>query len=383
MKACPRCNYEIHKDLTECPNCGVVFTKWYAAHPSSLITKDKYSHNINQTAESTWKLLIKTLLPVATVIFCIAWLVFRFWSGGFTPEHTAEVLIHDSEMGGRALERGYSWGDSIFVPLRKISSNYRLLDERNSQRVAMLLVKNSSQTSLALAEELYRRKGNYEKLVGAVGLAAHGELPMQEFESTGFLHQILEHAAGRSQYGPIGIMIIDDQAEIELALIAAKYSMNKNSVNDILAIIQKRPLPYFQHAYAADALGAIGDGQALPALEDAMRATDFSALPNAFCALILLSDKQAVPLAINRITPEIRGKNSEFLIPKLEEVTGQKFGFDQNRWKKWWTSNKNQFEPIDIPCKQDIYRNSKVSHAHHHPTGDTMSEVGCIADCGI
>lgn len=35
MKLCPRCSHEVQEDQAECPNCGVIFAKWDAAHSSS------------------------------------------------------------------------------------------------------------------------------------------------------------------------------------------------------------------------------------------------------------------------------------------------------------------------------------------------------------
>ncbi|MGB7951574.1 MAG: hypothetical protein WCH75_28145 [Candidatus Binatia bacterium] len=73
-------------------------------------------------------------------------------------------------------------------------------------------------------------------------------------------------------------------------------------------------------------------------MEEAMRAPDFYALPNAFRALISLNNKQAIPLAIDRITPEIEHKNAGFLVHELEAVTGKSFGFDKARWREWWAT---------------------------------------------
>ena len=72
-----------------------------------------------------------------------------------------------------------------------------------------------------------------------------------------------------------------------------------------------------------------------------MRSDDFYALPNAFLALIALSDVNAIPLAIDRISPEIKDKNSGFVVQELEKATGQKYGFDKNKWKQWWAAQSN------------------------------------------
>lgn len=295
------------------------------------------------------------IIGFISITACVWCVIYEIWSGGFTPNQVASVLINDADMGGRALSKAIFFKDSIFPSLRVISENYKRLNSRNSERVATLLIKNDSPTSLKLANELYSRKGNIERLVGSVGLAAHGKLPAKDFQKNGFLHEILERVAGRDQYGPNGMLIINDQDEIELALIAAKYAKSKDSVSDIVAIIQKEPLPYFEHAMASDALGKIGDVTAIPFLEASMKSKNFYALPNAFCALVLLSDNQAIPLAIDRITPDIKGRNSQDIIKKLEEVTGKHFGFSQEEWRQWLRKNKNHITSNHEPCIQDDY----------------------------
>ena len=63
----------------------------------------------------------------------------------------------------------------------------------------------------------------------------------------------------------------------------------------------------------------------------------FTAVSEAFHALIALGERQAVPLAIERISPEPELYNTR-LVEEIKTVTGTNHGFDKGRWKKWWRS---------------------------------------------
>ncbi len=285
----------------------------------------------------SWKLVKRVVLLSATLSGMV-WFTLPFWFGGVTPAQTAQILIQDRKFGMRALGMGNYWGDKIFNPLREASNNFHRLDNRNAFWVAELLAKNQSARSVELSLELYKRDDLTSKLVGAIGLAAHNQLPKDAFQQHGELQKILVSEEYLYRPDSSGKKWYADTSIIELTLVAAKYARSSDSVPDIIALIEKRPLPYWVHAQAAKALGAIGDSRAILPLENAMRSSDFNALPDAFRALITLSSKQAVPLAIERISPEIQGKNSGFLVKELEVVTGKNFGLDQARWKEWWAT---------------------------------------------
>jgi hypothetical protein len=291
-----------------------------------------------------WKLIKRVLLLSAT-LSGIVWFTSPFWFGGVTPAQTAQILIQDRKSGMRALGMGNYWGDKIFNPLREASNNFNLLNNRNAFWVAELLAKNKSARSEELSLELYKRDALTLKLVGAIGLAGHSKLPKEAFQQDGELQKIL--VSEEYLYSPdsSGKKWYADTSLIELTLVAAKYAKSSDSVPDIIALIEKRPLSYWVHAYAARALGAIGDPRAILPLENAMRSSDFNALPEAFRALITLSSERAVPLAIERISPEIQGKNSGFLVKELEAVTGKSFGSDQARWKEWWATQDATAKP--------------------------------------
>jgi HEAT repeat protein len=274
-----------------------------------------------------------------TLVAAFALLTSGVWYPGVTPGQSARILIEDRKFGGRALGMAHLWGDSVLAPLREVSKDFTLLDNRNSLRTAEVLARNGSPKGLEISLQLYKSESIYQKLVGAVGLAAHSKLPDEEFLQHGFIYDLLTN--DKHIYAPDGQAgKFVDATPVELALVAAKYARNEHSVPPILALINKRNVPYSIHAKACDALAEIGDRSAIAVLESAMQADDFYALPEAFQALSKLGDERAVPLAISRISPEIENKNSGFLVQELEAATGKRFGSDKQKWQQWWEKNR-------------------------------------------
>ena len=258
---------------------------------------------------------------------------------------SARILIEDRKFGMRALGMCHYWGDQVIEPIREASDNFRRLNIRNAFWVAEFLAKNQSSQSDELSLELYRRDTLIPRLAGAIGLAAHNKLPKDAFQQDSEFRRILTGEEYPYRTDSSGKEWHTDTGILELTLIAAKYAQSRDSVPEVIALIEKRPLPYGVHAYAADSLGAIGDQRAVQPLEAAMQSPDFHALPNAFRALVALSSGRAVPLAIERISPEIQDMNSGFLVNELEVATGKNFGFDQARWKEWWAAQEVTTKP--------------------------------------
>ena len=87
-----------------------------------------------------------------------------------------------------------------------------------------------------------------------------------------------------------------------------------------------------------------GHKDAVPVLRDCLASADFHALSEAFRALITLGDKEAVPLAILRVSPELKNYNSGFVVKELKKVTGKSYGYDREDWQRWWDSVKESWQ---------------------------------------
>jgi HEAT repeat protein len=94
------------------------------------------------------------------------------------------------------------------------------------------------------------------------------------------------------------------------------------------------------HGAAAEALGRTGGADAIRVLEAAMKSPSFGDTRAGFRALIKAKSPNAIPLAISRLDPEVEATTGGWLVPELEQVTGQHLGDDPSRWRAWWQSTQ-------------------------------------------
>lgn len=248
-------------------------------------------------------------------------------SSGSTPESTAQILIHDRKFGFRALEKAKSYDDSIIVAIQAASNDFEDLDNRNAFWVADVLGARSSALSISTAAKLYASNVELQFLVGAIALAANNQLN-DAFSPTSKVLKVL----GSSSRSP----------EIELAIIALEKTKDVRAVPYLIKILKNTSYGYWVQARSCHALEEIGDSGSIVALEEALKEPSFHALPKAFKALVKLGSRNAVPLAISRVSPELEGTNAEDLIKELEKSTGKNFGFDRSAWETWWATEGSQ-----------------------------------------
>lgn len=275
------------------------------------------------------KTLIRILKALLAVIALgvLAFQALIFYLPGITPKQAARILVHDRKFGGRSIGRCIFFGDRVLPHLKNESDDYALLDDRNSSWVAEVLGSVRTEPSLAVLQELYSRPGGYPKLVGAIGLGMHGRFT-DPIDDSSFLVQCLR--------GDLPDM---DKTQIELAAVAAGKIGRKEAVPYLLEALEKPQNDYGIYAHLAEGLGDLGDRRAVEPLKRCMKDENFHALPQAFRALIALGEKEAVPLAIARITPEMQETNPGLVEDELSKVTGQDFGFDRQRWEAWWAEH--------------------------------------------
>jgi hypothetical protein len=137
---------------------------------------------------------------------------------------------------------------------------------------------------------------------------------------------------------------LEGDAEIELAILALGWTKDQGALPCLLDLLNEHPLKYGYHEKACQAVARIGSPIAIPVLQRCLESEEFHALPYAFRALITLGDRNAVPLAIARVSPELRGRSSGRVVDELKRVTGESFGYDKSDWSSWWSSVENDWE---------------------------------------
>ncbi len=279
------------------------------------------------------KLLFAVIIVIVVVATFIGFVIYSSFGPGITKSNTAKILVHDAKFGMRSTQKAIRHGDRILPLIKKESNNYEKLNGRNSFWIAEVLGQIQTEQSRAILIDLYSRSNTLHRLVGALGLASHGGYT-EPINKQSFLAQVILNDSGRT--------------ESYLAIIALGKTKDKNALPFLLDILKKRRIGYWNHAYSCEAIARIGSKEAVPILRECLKDNNFHALPQAFRALITLGDKQAVPLAIARITPAIKNYNSGFIVKKLKKVTGRNFGYKREAWQEWWNSVKDKWE---IPHK--------------------------------
>lgn len=264
-------------------------------------------------------------------VFTYAWIV--MFGPGITKQQTAGILVGDYKLGARARWKAIWHGDRILPFIVAKSANFERLNHRNSFWIADVLGQIRTEKSRAILFDLFNRTNRLARLTGAIGLLQQGAFP-EPITPESFLVQTVRDAT--------------NQVETKLAIIALGHSRDTNALPCLLALLERKPSDYWYHAYACEAVARIGSPEAIPVLRECLRNENFYALPQAFRALIALGDREAVPLAINRISPEIRHKNSGFVVRELRRVTGKSYGHDRAAWQRWWQSVEGSWQ---IPKK--------------------------------
>jgi hypothetical protein len=93
---------------------------------------------------------------------------------------------------------------------------------------------------------------------------------------------------------------------------------------------------------AVYALGELKDPRAVEPLIEALKDKDWSVRKRAVEALGKLKDPRAVEPLIEALKDEVWNVRRS-AADALQEITGQHFGRDPEKWQKWWEENKGRF----------------------------------------
>lgn len=323
----------------------------------TLITETPILKALYKEVNIGWKRTIKLSIGInvssyfAVILLEFGLLFIFVFLPPITPKSAAKALVEGRDFGDSGVAMANRFGDSIIDPLIQYSKDFSLLNGRNSSRIAEVLGKNKSVKSNEILVSLWNRENPYARLVGAIGLAQHHEFP-KKLDADSFLIQHvqdwIEYQRGKPstdspQFGEWMMNEAEVKSKADLSILALSYIGDSKALPHILTVLRLRGVEYWTHATACEAVARIASTDAIPVLEDCLKSPDFSALPYAFRALITLNDKQAIPLAIARVTPEIKNYNSGFVVKELSMVTGKDFGYNREQWQSWWKSNEQSW----------------------------------------
>jgi hypothetical protein len=289
---------------------------------------------------------LKTIILVAMVSICSNNAYAQMWQLGFTkqsPEATAKTLVNNRLFGGGSAKYAIEYGDTIIPLIKSESNNFEKLDNRNSFWIAEVLGSIDTQLARSTLRDLYAEKESMRRLVGAIGLYKLGE-QLEPIDDDSFLVTTIRGKRSTRTEGGLGVPGELDSDNKELAIIALGYSKSESVLPTLHEVLTIRPRPYWIHAHACEALARIKSSKSIPVLQDCLQDPQFYALPQAYRAATCLGDKEATHLAIERISKEIEGKNSGFVIDELQLVTGKWWnGRKKEDWQIWWKKNSDKW----------------------------------------
>jgi hypothetical protein len=147
-----------------------------------------------------------------------------------------------------------------------------------------------------------------------------------------------------------GASVRGDNTRVDNAIngIFYKDAFMKELCEMIVSVFNLDPVEFYLEVFkdmndniccaAAQILGKIGDSRAAEPLILGMKSISEYHRPALVEALGELGDSRA----IEHLIPFLRGQHRPAL-KALEKLTGQEFGRDRKKWKKWWKENQEKF----------------------------------------
>ena len=274
---------------------------------------------------------------------------------GSSPNEIASILVHDEKRGGRALREAISLGDDMLQPLRTETSDFTALEVPNLFLVAKVLACNASPASGRVLQELLGRPDPAPRLIGAVGMAAHGRLPDDQVTE----EYLLRIAGGRFDDKEKATALIPGAPSEfnsstltgyrHLAIQALGLARNEQALDTLISVLRDREIGML-HGPAAEALAEIGSQRAVPALQETLKQDWFEATPEALRALIRLNDRSAPGIAVGRLSGDRYG----LLARELQQVTGANPGSTPEAWGGWWEKNKDTWKPVTTTSQREV-----------------------------
>jgi HEAT repeat protein len=130
----------------------------------------------------------------------------------------------------------------------------------------------------------------------------------------------------------------DDMQAVEAASALAQ-SPHPKALPWLVEAMERNP---HIRGYCARAIGKIGDKKAVEALLNVLKDEGSYTREQAVAALAVLKDRRVLPnlidLMVNDPDDDVRSKAHD----ALHEITGQNFGWNWQRWKRWYEKNKNE-----------------------------------------
>lgn len=263
---------------------------------------------------------------ILAILLFVIFLTSHMWFPGFTAKQTVNIILFDHKYGGRAANKAIRDGSKFFESLEVESHSYSKIDMYNSILLSEIVRKNKSDNSQDMLNGMYMSDNYFAKLV-----AINGQVRRKP-EAYARGNNLIISLIGNKQLVNKGNNVL-----VRLA-VKALGTRNNNENLPLLLNIFLNNKDYFVQVEICNALKIIGGKAAHDLLKNMYKESSFIALREGFIVLAEMDEKHAIELAINKISPSLRGTNSGLVVVELESKTGKKYGYDKQKWLEWYAN---------------------------------------------
>lgn len=262
--------------------------------------------------------------------------------GNPPAKEIARQLVHEPKPRRDVVALAISAEDRVIPFLSEETKGFTEVDGVAASRLVEVLSRVRSGAAEDVVQQMASKRQLGPRLVAAAVRARRGR-PVDSMREE--LRRVIEGRFTPDELQAVTFGDGDEKGVLENILflyqrlaLQALGSLRNAPETDAVAKLLVDPAAKPVHGAAAEALGRTGGADAIRVLEAAMRSPTFGDTRAGFRALVQAKSPNAIPLAISRLDPDVEAATGGWLVPELEQVTGQQLGDDPNRWRAWWES---------------------------------------------
>ena len=256
-------------------------------------------------------------------------LLLKIQSRWNNPEVIAGTILYQEYFGHHRIDSAIKCGDEIIPILNKKSKDFKFVFF--PCRLAEILGGIDTERSRETLNDLYLRDDEKLHLIGSLGLRMHGINPDPLTEKS--LAIQLVSTTNKDSY-----------SNLQIAILCLGYS---NTDIALEALHNRLLIKYpYVHKETLHSLNRIRNKRSIPILRKYLNDPDSYLLNEVYTLLLVLGDRGATQLAIDRIDRDMKSYKLDRLVEILETVSEKKYGYNKKKWQDWW---EEYSEDLKIP----------------------------------
>ncbi len=231
------------------------------------------------------------------------------WYFGISQRQTAEILLESRKFGsGGAFTKAKWHGSEIFDDHMFLTNDFSKLDYQQTRSLAHLFNESNTSSLGKQGYRLYNRKDLDGKIIGALLLSKS-----QDQSRPQDLFPFLSQMVTRSYPGLVTDYYGARDYFSEVGMLALANMGGDRSLKLLIEVLRETPAPYIRHQIACEALGNMGNSQAIPFLQERILYKDFRAVLPAYNALVALGDPEAKAIVEKRLSMRWESDDDMFI----------------------------------------------------------------------